>query len=153
MSVGLSSFCAQRVRGLHIVFVFDNQLSRFRDVKGIQKHWCSMITISWAFVGECLKLHLQLEFLAPLISKLSLLTFISAFLGSLLHSGYSNFGMQGQRGQWKYLFITQRTSATPDGRKQGSGCQHKGSEVVNLLDWGGVRCQYAYTKVKWTSLI
>lgn len=24
-----------------------------------------MITISWAFVGECLKLHLQPEFLAP----------------------------------------------------------------------------------------
>lgn len=55
-------------------------------------------------VSECWQLRLQLEFLAPLIisqllNKLSLLRFNSAFVGTLLHSGYSNFGTQAQRGQ------------------------------------------------------
>lgn len=55
-------------------------------------------------VSEYWQLRLQLElFLAPLITfqllnKLSLLRCKSAFVGSLLHSGYSTLSMQDWRG-------------------------------------------------------
>lgn len=46
--LGLRRLCALGVwvRGLQITFIF--QQSRLRDDEGIQRHWCSMIMISWA---------------------------------------------------------------------------------------------------------